>query len=92
MNTKPVNLKAKCDYHAPDGSEIYLLVEGSKGSLCQCILPVDAKSHATSHETVEEILFFMEGEGEVYRKGLNDSEPVSVLSGTSVVIPTQTVF
>ncbi|MCA9464137.1 MAG: cupin domain-containing protein [Nitrospira sp.] len=92
MNVNTVELKAKYDYLAPDGSEIYLLVEGSQGSLCQCILPVGAKSHATSHKTVEELWFFLEGEGEVYREGLNNNEPVSVSSGTSLVIPTQTVF
>ena len=92
MKTEPIQLKDKYDYHAPDGSEIYLLVDGSKGSLCQCILPVGAKSKAISHKTVEELWFFIEGQGEVYRKGINNDEPTSVNSGTSLIIPVHTTF
>jgi mannose-6-phosphate isomerase-like protein (cupin superfamily) len=92
MNTEPVQLKDKYDYHAPDGSEIYLLVNGSKGGLCVCILPVGATSQATSHKTVEELWFFLEGHGEVYRKGINNDEPTTVKSGTSLVIPVHCTF
>ncbi len=92
MNKKPVKLKKKYDYHAPDGSEIYLLANGSKGGLCQCILPVGAKSHATSHKTVEELWYFFEGQGEVYRKGINNNKPTEVNPGTSLVIPVHTIF
>jgi len=92
MNTEPVQLKEKYDYHAPDGSEIYLLVNGSKGGLCQCILPVGATSRATSHNTVEELWYFFEGQGDVYRKGINNDEPTAVNPGTSLVIPVHTIF
>jgi len=92
MDVDPISLKSTHDYLAPDGSEIYLLADGSNGGLCLCILPVGATSHATSHKTVEELWFFLEGEGEVYREGLNNDEPVSVFRGTSLVIPVQTIF
>ena len=92
MNTEPVQLKSKYDHHAPDGSEIYLLAAGSKGGFCQCILPVGGVSQATSHKTVEELWYFVEGQGEVYRKGINNDEPTAVKSGTSLVIPVHTTF
>ncbi|MDL1944441.1 cupin domain-containing protein [Chloroflexi bacterium CFX2] len=92
MDIDTVQRKEKCDYLAPDGSEIFLLANGSKGSLCQCILPVGAVSEAISHKTVEELWFIIEGQGEVFRKGINKDEPVAVNSGTSLVIPSQTTF
>lgn len=92
MNTKPVQLKDKYDYLAPDGSKIYRLVEGSKGNLCQCILPVGATSKAISHKTVEELWYFLEGHGEVYLKGIHNDKPTAVYSGTSMVIPVHTTF
>lgn len=92
MNTEPIQLKDKPDYYAPDGSKIYLLVNGSKGGLCQCILPVGQTSLAVRHKTVEELWFFIEGLGEVYREGINNNKPVTVGPGTSLVIPAHTTF
>ena len=46
MNIEPVQVKSKYDLHAPDGSEMYLLATGSKGGLCQCVLPVGGVSKA----------------------------------------------
>jgi mannose-6-phosphate isomerase-like protein (cupin superfamily) len=92
MDTEPVQLKHSHDYLAPDGSEIYLLANGSKGNLCQCILPTGAKSRPISHKTVEELWYFVDGEGEVWRKGLNKGRPVPVKAGTSLVIPVKTTF
>ena len=92
MDTETVELKEKCDYHAPDVSEIYKLADGSKGGLCQCILPVGGKSKATSHKTVEEVWYFVEGQGEAYRRGFNNDKPTAVKSGTSLVIPVKTTF
>ncbi|MEZ5427096.1 MAG: cupin domain-containing protein [Pyrinomonadaceae bacterium] len=92
MSFESVQLKTKYDYLAPDKSEIYLLAEGSKGNLCQCILPVGATSLPVAHKTVEELWFFLEGRGEVYREGINNDEPTPVSPGTSLVIPTGKAF
>ncbi|MCB0210761.1 MAG: cupin domain-containing protein [Anaerolineae bacterium] len=92
MNTDPVQLKDKYDNLAPDGSEIYLLASGSKGGLCQCVLPVGATSQAVSHKTIEELWYFVAGQGEVYRQGLNNDQPTVVTPGTSLVIPVHTTF
>jgi mannose-6-phosphate isomerase-like protein (cupin superfamily) len=87
-----LELKRDRDYVAPDGSEIYRLVDGTKGGLCQCILPAGATGKATSHKTVEELWFFLEGRGEVYRRGINDNKELPVGPGMSLVIPSATVF
>ena len=91
MNYEIVNLKPEPSYLAPDGSEIYVLVEGSKGSLCQCILPV-GKSFPVAHKSIEELWFFLEGEGEVYREGLGENDLLEVSAGSSLVIPAATTF
>ena len=92
MNLEPVQLKITHEYLAPDGSEIYPLVKGSKGNLCQCILPVGGISKAISHKTIEELWYFLDGKGEVWRKGLNHDRPIAVQPGTSLVIPVNTTF
>jgi len=92
MNTELVQLKDSYDYLAPDGSQIYLLAKGSKGGLCQCTLPVGATTRATSHKTVEEIWYFVEGKAEVWLKALNSEVRVAVSAGTSLVIRVNTTF
>jgi len=92
IDINPILLKEHCDYLAPDTSEIYLLANGTHGGLCQCILPVGATSLAVSHKTVEELWYFIEGEGEVWRRNLYDNKPAAVHAGTSIVIPPQTAF
>lgn len=93
IDIDPIHVKNKYDYLAPDGSEIYLLSNGTHGGLCQCILPVGkSASLPVSHKTVEEIWYFIEGEGEVWRRNLCKNKPVAVHAGTSVVIPPQIAF
>lgn len=92
IDIDPIHVKEHYDYLAPDTSEIYLLSNGRHGGLCQCILPLGATSAAVSHKTVEELWYFIEGEGEVWRQDLCDNKPEEVCAGTSVVIPPQTAF
>jgi mannose-6-phosphate isomerase-like protein (cupin superfamily) len=86
-------LPEKVDAIAPDGSEIRELLSLPRGSFVHCTLPVGAVSQAVCHKTVEEIWYFLEGQGEVYRKQ-GDGEPdvTAVYPGASVSIPTGTHF
>jgi mannose-6-phosphate isomerase-like protein (cupin superfamily) len=88
----PVPLRDKHDYLAPDGSEIRLLARGQLGSLCHCTLPPGATSSAVSHKTVEEVWYFLDGKGEVWRGGLCEDKPIAMAAGDSLVIPTLTPF
>jgi mannose-6-phosphate isomerase-like protein (cupin superfamily) len=92
IDTNPKVLGNKYDYVAPDGSEIYLLSNGTHGSLCQCLLPEGAVSLAVLHKTVEELWYVLDGEGEVWRSRLCDDVPVLVRNGSSLVIPPQVPF
>jgi mannose-6-phosphate isomerase-like protein (cupin superfamily) len=75
------------DLHAPDGSEVRLLVSGARGSMVHCTLPPGGTSLAVRHRTVEELWYVLEGRGEVWRR-LGDREQVlPVAPGQSLTIP-----
>jgi mannose-6-phosphate isomerase-like protein (cupin superfamily) len=76
-------LLEKYNYLAPDGSEIRLLVELRGGGLCHCKLPEGKVSAAVYHKTVEELWYFLSGEGEVWRKHTDKEVSVSVPVGTA---------
>ena len=80
-------LPAQMDLHAPDGSEIRLLQARDAGSFVHCTLPVGVVSKAIKHRTVEEIWYFLSGEGEVWRKMGDDEEVVKAVPGLSLTIP-----
>ena len=63
---------------APDGSEIRELVTVKRGSMVHCKLPPGATSMAVSHRTVEEVWFFIQGCGQVWRR-MGDQESVAGL-------------
>jgi mannose-6-phosphate isomerase-like protein (cupin superfamily) len=78
---------------APDGSRVWELLETAQASLVRCELPVGGVSLAVRHRTVEELWYFLEGQGEVWRKYDGDrQEAVDVRPGTCVRIPTETAF
>ncbi len=77
---------------APDGSEIRLLLETSRGGLSHCTLPPGAVSRAVRHATVEEIWYFLGGAGEVWRKLKDWEEVAPVGPGVSISLPTGVHF
>lgn len=80
------------NYLAPDSSEIRLLPDMNLGGLAHCTLPVGGVSSAVYHKTVEEIWYFLEGQGQVWRKKDDREEVVDVVPGVSLTIPTGTRF
>jgi mannose-6-phosphate isomerase-like protein (cupin superfamily) len=86
-------LKESYDYLAPDQSEIRLLIQTEKGDIAHCALPPGKTSLAVKHKTINEIWYFLEGEGEVWRKmeGL-DEEITQVKPGLALHIPTGAHF
>ncbi len=80
-------LKKEPDDIAPDGSKIYLLNSLKGGGMCLCELPVGETTQAVRHQTVEEIWFFLSGEGEVWRKMKNKEEVIPVIKDMSITIP-----
>ena len=80
------------DYTAPDGSEIRLLPSTPNGGIAHCTLGPGKVSKAVRHKTVEEIWYFVQGEGEVWRKYGQKESVVPVSPGTALVIPFQAHF
>jgi mannose-6-phosphate isomerase-like protein (cupin superfamily) len=95
MAVPPVGHLSEATYSAPDGSEIRLLVgeaeRATVASLCQTTLGAGATSRPVRHRHVEEIWYFLEGEGLVWRcppdANPTSVEPVAVRTGDALVIP-----
>lgn len=75
------------DVLAPDGSEIRLLSEASRGSMVHCTLHPGEVSVAVAHRTVEEVWYFLEGTGQVWRRHGEEDRIVDVAPGGSLSIP-----
>jgi mannose-6-phosphate isomerase-like protein (cupin superfamily) len=91
----PVGRLSEMVYPAPDGSDIRVIVgeteRATAASLCQATLSAGETSKAVRHRHVEEIWYFLEGDGVVWRcpPGADAAsvEPVAVGPGDALVIP-----
>lgn len=80
------------DVLAPDGSEIRLLHQLGSASVVHCRLPAGAISIPVRHRTVEEVWFFLAGQGQVWRKQGEREQVLDVAAGMSLTIPLGTDF
>lgn len=87
-----IPLPEQYNYLAPDGSEIRLLTSINGGNICHCTLPPGKVSVAVKHKTVEEMWYFLSGEGEMWQKEVNGGRPFAVKPGDSVNIPVGNSF
>lgn len=92
MSFETKQLEEKVDAIAPDGSEIRVMGERSGGTFAHCTLPPGATSLAVRHQTVEEIWYFLSGDGEVWRSFDGHEEVTPVTAGTALTIPLGTHF
>jgi mannose-6-phosphate isomerase-like protein (cupin superfamily) len=79
-------------YLAPDKSEIRVLTRVNFGNLCHCTLPAGQISRAVYHKTIEELWYFLSGEGEMWRQQGDKEVTSKVGAGISVSIPVGTKF
>ena len=86
------SLSNEIDYLAPDGSEIRLFPDMNGGGLCHCTLLPFETSRAVYHKTVEEIWYFISGNGRIWRKQGAKESVIEVGSGVCVTIPPKTHF
>ncbi len=82
----------EADAVAPDGSEVRVLCQASRGGMAHFALPARQVSRAVAHRTVEEIWFFLAGRGRLWRSGGGADEIVDVGPGVSLSIPAGTRF
>jgi mannose-6-phosphate isomerase-like protein (cupin superfamily) len=85
-------LPAAVDGVAPDGSDVRLLLGLTAGSVAHFELAPGETSVAVCHRTVEEIWYFVSGDGEMWRGTGDDAQTVSVGPGVCLTIPLGTHF
>ena len=75
------------DALASDGSDIRLLSETRPGSVVHCSLNAGEVSVPIAHRTVEEVWYFLEGTGQVWRRQGDKERVVDVAPAGSLSIP-----
>ena len=86
------HLPALPDVVAPDLSDVRVLLGLSGGGMAHFELSPGRTSVAVTHRTVEEIWFFLGGEGEMWRRQGHQEEIVSLAPGLCLTIPLGTHF
>ena len=92
MRFETKRVSAEPDVIAPDGSEVRVLCQLSRGGLAAFALSPKAVSKAVTHRMIEEIWYFTSGNGRMWRKLGELEEVVEVCPGISISIPTGTHF
>jgi amino-acid racemase len=85
-------LPASRDVAAPDGSDVRVLLGVRGGGLAHFELAAGQTSIAVRHRSVEEIWYFLSGQGEMWRKSGDREEVVAVSPAVCVTIPLGTSF
>ena len=80
------------DVIAPDGSDVRNLLGLQGGGMAHFELPAGKISNAEFHKTVDEIWFFLSGQGQMWRKTADREEVVAVGPGVCLTIPVGTHF
>jgi mannose-6-phosphate isomerase-like protein (cupin superfamily) len=86
------SLPDKPDAVAPDGSEVRLLLDLSRGSMAHFQLAATRVSKAVTHRTVEEIWYVLTGRGQMWRKLDGIAETIDLSPGVCITIPVGTHF
>jgi mannose-6-phosphate isomerase-like protein (cupin superfamily) len=82
------------DAIAPDGSDVYFLVtDARRASLVEVRLAAGRTSRPVRHRTVEEIWYFLAGDGRVWRQPPDGKGQMSEVGpGSVLLIPTGWAF
>lgn len=89
---KTVTLANAATVAAPDGSEVKILASAPRGSMARFSLEPGLVSKAVRHRTVEELWYFVRGEGLMWRSDGVDDEVTPVFPGVSLSILAGTSF
>jgi mannose-6-phosphate isomerase-like protein (cupin superfamily) len=80
------------DVIAPDGCEVRILAQTPRGSMAHFTLGPGQVARAVAHRTVEEVWYFLSGQGRMWRRQGQDETVVPVAPGLSLAIPLGTRF
>lgn len=85
-------LAVEADVIAPDGCEVRILARTPRGSMAHFALGPGQVSRAVAHRTVEEVWYFLAGQGRMWRRHEDEESIVEVAPGVSLSIPLGTLF
>jgi mannose-6-phosphate isomerase-like protein (cupin superfamily) len=85
-------LAVEADVIAPDGCEVRILAQTARGSMAHFTLGPGQVARAVAHRTVEEVWYFLSGQGRMWRRCREREEIVEVAPGVSLSIPLGTHF
>jgi mannose-6-phosphate isomerase-like protein (cupin superfamily) len=87
-------LRTARDAVAPDGSDVRVLIGGRGGTMAHFSLAPGETSVAVAHRTLEELWYFTDGRGEMWRQSESTGETccVDVEAGCAISIPASTHF
>ena len=85
-------LPVKRDEVAPDGSDVRVLLGLKGGGIAHFEIGPGQTSRAVTHNTVEEIWYFVNGRGEMWLKQGEHDDVFSVFPGVCLTIPLGTHF
>ena len=85
-------LAVEADVIAPDGCEVRLLAQTARGSMAHFTLGPGQVSRAVAHRTVEEVWYFLAGQGRMWRRHGREEAIVELTPGVSLAIPLGTHF
>jgi mannose-6-phosphate isomerase-like protein (cupin superfamily) len=85
-------LAVEADVIAPDGCEVRLLAQTTRGSMAHFTLGPGQVARAVAHRTVEELWYFLSGQGRMWRRQGDQETIVEVAPGVSLAIPLGTHF
>ena len=85
LATRSLGLAA--DVIAPDGCEVRILAATGRGSMAHFTLGPGAVARAVAHRTVDEVWYFLAGQGRMWRSFEQQDEIVAVGPGVSLAIP-----
>ena len=88
MRFETKEISAEPDAIAPDGSEVRVLCQTSRGGLAVFTLAPRAVSRAVAHRTIEEVWYFIRGHGRLWRKSGDAEDITEIGAGVSIAIPT----
>ena len=87
-----MRLPVERDDIAPDQSDVRILLRLDGGGMAHFELGPGQVSRATTHNTVEEIWYFLNGRGEMWLKQDEQEEIIPVDPGVCLTIPLGTHF
>lgn len=89
---KETTLPSVADTKSPAGADIRFIMDGTTGNMIHSTVPPGQINIATIHATVSEFWYVLEGQGEIWRRNVEEEKITRLVPGVSIDIPVGTAF